>query len=209
MASVAGYVDAIGFLLTGGYFVSFMSGNSTRLGVDMFHRADEALLAASLISAFVGGVMLGASVRRLRRRRPEPAILMLLAVVLAICGYLATHAMHLPAALLLAVAMGAENTVFAEGGEVRLGLTYMTGALVKVGKGFASSLFGEARFAWAPHLMLWIGLVAGAVTGASAYVRLGASALWIAAGVFLALAALSLGIFAPRTAEAGGVQARR
>lgn len=202
MAWVAGYVDAIGFLLTGGYFVSFMSGNSTRLGVDLFHRADEALLAASLIAAFVGGVTLGASIRRLRRRRPEPVILMLLAVILAICGYLATHDMHLAAALLLAVAMGAENTVFAEGGEVRLGLTYMTGALVKVGKGFASSLFGEERFAWAPHLMLWIGLVAGAVTGAATFVRLGSPALWIAAGAFTVLGALSLTIFAPRAVDA-------
>lgn len=201
MASVAGYVDAIGFLLTGGYFVSFMSGNSTRLGVDLFQRADDALLAASLIAAFVGGVMLGATVRRLRRRQPEPAILMLLAAILAICGYLATHAMHLPAALLLAVAMGAENTVFAEGGEVRLGVTYMTGALVKVGKGFISSLFGEEPFAWAPHLMLWVGLVVGAVTGAATFARLGAPALWIAAGAFTVLGALSLTLFAPRERE--------
>ncbi|MFT2628471.1 DUF1275 family protein, partial [Escherichia coli] len=29
LASVAGFVDAIGFLDTGGLFVSFMSGNST------------------------------------------------------------------------------------------------------------------------------------------------------------------------------------
>ena len=32
LSGVAGYVDAIGFLKLGGFFVSFMSGNSTRLG---------------------------------------------------------------------------------------------------------------------------------------------------------------------------------
>ena len=32
MSTLAGYVDAIGFLHLGGLFVSFMSGNSTRMG---------------------------------------------------------------------------------------------------------------------------------------------------------------------------------
>lgn len=33
LSALAGYVDAIGFIQPGGFFVSFMSGNSTRLGV--------------------------------------------------------------------------------------------------------------------------------------------------------------------------------
>ena len=33
LAALAGFVDAIAFTRLGGYFVSFMSGNSTRLGV--------------------------------------------------------------------------------------------------------------------------------------------------------------------------------
>src|SRR6202048_352862 len=35
LSALAGYVDAIGFLHLGGLFVSFMSGNSTRLGVSL------------------------------------------------------------------------------------------------------------------------------------------------------------------------------
>ena len=35
LSALAGYVDAIGFLHLGGMFVSFMSGNSTRLGVSL------------------------------------------------------------------------------------------------------------------------------------------------------------------------------
>ena len=97
--------------------------------------------------------------------------------------------------------MGAENTVFAQDGEVRLGLTYMTGALVKLGKAITATLMGGDRFGWAPHLLLWLGLVAGAALGALAFHRLGPAALWIAAAAMalLALAAARLDL-APATA---------
>ncbi len=45
LSMLAGYVDAIGFIQLGGFFVSFMSGNSTRLGV------------GGLIALFVIGVI--------------------------------------------------------------------------------------------------------------------------------------------------------
>ena len=35
LSALAGYVDGIGFIHLGGLFVSFMSGNSTRLGVSL------------------------------------------------------------------------------------------------------------------------------------------------------------------------------
>src|ERR1700692_4665311 len=35
LSALAGYVDGIGFLHLGGLYVSFMSGNSTRLGVSL------------------------------------------------------------------------------------------------------------------------------------------------------------------------------
>ncbi|MEC8456884.1 MAG: DUF1275 family protein, partial [Pseudomonadota bacterium] len=35
LAGLAGYVDSLGFLHLGGVFVSFMSGNSTRLAANL------------------------------------------------------------------------------------------------------------------------------------------------------------------------------
>jgi uncharacterized membrane protein YoaK (UPF0700 family) len=56
LSALAGYVDGIGFLHLGGLFVSFMSGNSTRMGVSL--AAGEwgpAVDALGLIVLFVIG----------------------------------------------------------------------------------------------------------------------------------------------------------
>ncbi len=65
LSAVAGYVDAVGFLKLGGFFVSFMSGNSTRLGVGIATGHWEmARTALMLIGLFVAGATLGALVAR-------------------------------------------------------------------------------------------------------------------------------------------------
>jgi uncharacterized membrane protein YoaK (UPF0700 family) len=156
-ASLAGFVDATGFLSLGGFFVSFMSGNSTRLAVG---------LAGSLI---------GAAARRMRR----PVVLLLVALLVAVGAMLAGTSEDL-AVLFVAAAMGAENTTFERDGEVSIGLTYMTGTLVKLGQRLAGAIMGGPKLAWAPYLMLWLGLVGGALTGAGVWPLFGLSGLWIA-----------------------------
>ena len=59
LSALAGYVDALGFIHLGGFFVSFMSGNSTRLGVGLVERTHDAAIALGLIGLFVLGVILG------------------------------------------------------------------------------------------------------------------------------------------------------
>jgi uncharacterized membrane protein YoaK (UPF0700 family) len=191
LAGVAGYVDAVGYLLTGGYFVSFMSGNSTRAAVSLADRSDAAILGLALIASFVVGVTAGASVGRFAKERRAQAILCFVSVLLTAAAACMTLERPLLATALLAVAMGAENTVFAEGGEVRIGLTYMTGALVRLGKALAGALHGGERMGWAPYLILWLGLMAGAFLGAAAFSSLGVFALWLAAGGMAAMTLLS------------------
>ena len=176
-SGVAGYVDAIGFLMTGGFFVSFMSGNSTRLGIGVAEGSPSTMFAAVLLVTFVVGVMMGAIVGRIARTHRRPAVLALVTGLLA--SALALHAVGggLLVAIPMVLAMGAENTVFAEDGEVRIGLTYMTGTLVKLGKRLTTALLGGDRFGWVPFLVLWSGLLAGAVAGALAYGAFGVNAL--------------------------------
>ena len=92
-------------------------------------------------------------------------------------------------AQMMAAAMGAENSVFLRDGEVSIGLTYMTGTLVKFGQRLASAFMGGPRFAWAPYLMLWLGLIVGSVSGALTYAHFALSSIWFAA---IAAAGLAL-----------------
>ena len=78
-ATLAGYVDAIGFLSLGGFFVSFMSGNSTRLAVGGAGLSPEALIAARLILSFVAGVVLGSLIGAAAKRWRRPSVLLLVA----------------------------------------------------------------------------------------------------------------------------------
>jgi uncharacterized membrane protein YoaK (UPF0700 family) len=168
-----------------------MSGNSTRLAVGLADGAPYALFALGLIVAFVAGVSTGALIGRKAGARRAPAVLAFVALCLAAAATLASLGALPLAIFALAFAMGAENTVFAQDGEVRIGLTYMTGALVKLGKGLTAALLGEDRFGWAPHLLLWLGLVFGAALGALAFRHLGAQALWLAAALMSALATVA------------------
>jgi uncharacterized membrane protein YoaK (UPF0700 family) len=96
----------------------------------------------------------------------------------------------------MAIAMGAENAVFEHDGEVRIGLTYMTGTLVKLGQRVSAALLGGDRLAWVPYLLLWLGLVLGACAGAAIYPYLGLNGLWIAAGFAAATALVTVRISA-------------
>lgn len=179
LAALAGFVDAVGYLSADRYFVSFMSGNTTRLGTDAITNTARAFIPALLIGGFVIGVTLGALVVHRAGTRRKPAVLGLVTVLLflgAVSRVLeSTNAMM--AALVLA--MGALNNTFHRGEGTSLGLTYMTGALVRIGQDTAARLSGRKVEGTASFLGLWAGLLAGAMLGAAMF-RYNASPLWIA-----------------------------
>jgi uncharacterized membrane protein YoaK (UPF0700 family) len=88
------------------------------------------------------------------------------------------------------LALGLENAVFQIDGGAGMGLTYVTGALVKVGQLLAEALTGGPRWAWAPNLLLWAALVTGAVGGALGYHWINLAAIWFAAATALAFSAI-------------------
>lgn len=192
LSMLAGYIDVIGFMATGGFFVSFMSGNSTRLGVGIAHQASAWMIAGGLIALFVCGVTISALIARRLGAWQRAGIVALVALLLALAA-LFGHAGQLVAAIAaMVLAMASSNNVFVEGGEVSVGITYMTGTLVKTGQHIAAALSGGPAWAWLPYLTLWLGLVSGGVLGAFAYPAWGLAALWPAsawaAGIALILA---------------------
>ena len=191
LSALAGYVDAIGFLHLGGLFVSFMSGNSTRMGVSLAEgQWRSALESLALIALFVVGAGAGSLMVLGRGTNRQPWVLLAEALLLAAAALGYALGLSRVAVTAIVLAMGLENAVFQIHGGGGLGLTYVTGALVKVGQLAAVALTGGARWGWVPNLLLWAALVAGALCGAAAYHWINLAAIWFAAGGALALSAI-------------------
>lgn len=190
-AALAGYVDATGFLSANSYFVSFMSGNTTRLGVDLVANPHTAVVPALLILGFVIGVFGGALLAAKAGQQRKFAVLFLVAALLAGAAMAGRSAELELAMALLVLAMGALNNTFQRDGEVSVGLTYMTGALVRFAQGLAAKVLGNGGAGWESWLMLWLGLALGAVAGAFALLTWPAYALWLPALWALVLALLA------------------
>lgn len=192
LAGLAGYVDSLGFLQLGGVFVSFMSGNSTRLAANLAegHWPAAAHLAA-ILGLFVLGSFAGALVAGGEDARSRSRVLMFEGLLLALAAAAAGLGLTPAAVGLMVLAMGAENSVFLRNGEVGISLTYMTGTLVKLGQALAGAVKGGDRSAFRPYLTLWAGLTFGAVLGALTFGRLGLAALWPAALFALIMASVA------------------
>lgn len=180
LAALAGMVDAIGYLHLAGPFVSFMTGNSTELAVAI-GQSDPAKAGflAELIVLFVLGAAAGQVLAGVTGTWHMTWILAGAAMLLAI------SAVSAAAAEPMVVAMGSLNGSMHRAGKLPVSLTYVTGMLVRLGQGLGDFVTRRATdWGWLAQASPWIGLVAGAVIGSAAFVRLGETAVWVP--VFLA-----------------------
>ena len=188
LVALAGYIDAVGYLRFQGVFVSFMSGNTTSLGVAVAKEDTSKLLElAGVIGLFVAGVVGGSLLHR-RAGRWGNTLLLLVILNLLVLAY------TLPAAAIesLVLAMGALNASVHQVGRVKVSLTFVTGTLVRFGTGLADWLSGQAPAQdWLWPVTLWLAFLAGALGGAAALRHLGPAALLGAAGLSLGLALLA------------------
>jgi uncharacterized membrane protein YoaK (UPF0700 family) len=203
LSALAGFIDATGFITSGGFFVSFMSGNTTRLAVGLAAGTSSAAIAAGLIVIFVAGVMLGTLAGYFIRVHRAAGVLGLVTILLVLAAMLGGLGETYAAVTAMTLAMGAENAVFEREGEVHIGLTYMTGTLVKLGQHLTRALLGGPRWRWTPYLMLWLGLASGAVAGALAYPHLGLNNLWLAAAAASVFTVIAWHIGKPLTSQPG------
>jgi uncharacterized membrane protein YoaK (UPF0700 family) len=193
LTAVAGWVDAIGFLQLGGFYTSFMSGNTTQLGVGLGQVEEAALiLPLGLVAAFFAGAFMGNLLSLLAGRWCLPAVLGMVSSLLGIAFWFFDQGgdLHGPS-LILAGAMGAQNAALRQVNGVRAGTTYVTGTLFSAGQDLAAAVLGRGpRWRWLLHLLVWLCLMAGAAGGVVMY---GQSSRW-ALAVPLAAAVLLTGL---------------
>lgn len=185
LSMLSGMTDAIGFMATGD-FVSFMSGNTTRLAVAVSEGDWRVTLHLVLVVlTFVIGNALGVVISRTTGRRALP-------LMLCIAALLCTAALLPPAPKALSLfatimAMGALNAAVEQVNSLPIGVTYVTGALSRFGRGLGGWLTGERPRGWRVQLVPWSGMLVGAVIGATLEHRQGLDALWFSSALALAL----------------------
>jgi uncharacterized membrane protein YoaK (UPF0700 family) len=178
LAIIAGYADTVGYLHYGA-FAGLMTGNTILLGIEIatgqFERAAFHIL---IIAAFLFGVMLS----RVGWRSWLP--LSLAGVLLVLSSFVEKDW----GAILLALAMGTQNSAANRFGGVALNTVFITGNLQKLGEELVA-LIAPSREAAKPsdgaaiYALVWLSYAGGALLGALANT-------WIALPLLVPAAAL-------------------
>lgn len=186
---IAGMTDAVGLLLSGD-FVSFMTGNTTRAALS-FADADysHALILFGALWVFIAGNALGIVIAHRVSARRAFVVLTGVAILLAAASAVpaATHARL--QFYLVVLAMGMINATVEHIEGLPIGLTYVTGALSRFGRGIGRWIVGDRQpTGWLIQCVPWTGMACGAVCGAFLTRFAGAHALWIVSLAALAIA---------------------
>ncbi|ODT49295.1 YoaK family protein [Devosia sp. 63-57] len=203
LTGAAGFIDAVGFIELGGYFVSFMSGNTTQGGAALVAGAYPVFgMTMALVALFFIGSVIGAALAFSNVRWGPAAVSG--AVFVGVCLTTALVLAGVPSAiamLVLAASAGAQNAILPMRSTVRLGATFVTGTLYTAGQELALALQGKVPpLRWLQHLGIWFGLLGGATTGALAYRWAGIHALYIPIAVY---GAFTMGHLLAGSREAG------
>lgn len=197
---LAGFVDAIAFVVLGGQFVSFMSGNSTTMSASIAAgRWGTVALTGTLVAAFFAGAVLGAVIfHRSDAVHAQPRVLICVLAILLLGSTIATGPSVTAGMLVVAVGMGAVNAVLMSS-PVGGSLTYVTGTLVKTAQALVLGLAAGDPWRWARMLWRWIIFCAGGVAGGLAQRGAGTAALW--GGVVLTAVTLVVDIATSRASS--------
>jgi uncharacterized membrane protein YoaK (UPF0700 family) len=197
---VAGTVDGQGLTLFG-FFVSHMTGNTARLGVELDAHHWQAVrdIACGVLS-FAGGAMLSAVVMELPGRRVRRRFAVAFAIeacVLSVAAYLlgpwGAHSPTLLAADLLALGMGLQNGVTSRINGLVVRTTHMTGVVTDIGLAFGRKLVGAELAPDQPgsgslHVVIYVSFLIGCASGAGLVRLFGWLAPIVPAVVMIALA---------------------
>lgn len=186
---LAGFIDSIGYLGLGKVYLSFMSGNSTKLGIALFE-ADYALWATTgtVVLLFIAGAFVGTFITEswgkwhLTLILGMECVLFLFAILLSLLFH--THYIIFP----ITMAMGMQNTMHQMVAHADVGKGFVSGTLFGIGQALAKAIRGKAPVSeWAVLALSWFIFVIGAALGAWMLVNSGLLLSLIAALLFLVL----------------------
>lgn len=190
VAAVAGCVDAVGVLAMGGYFLSFMSGTVTKAGMAAVDRFwGTAGLGIGVVLLFVGGAAAGTLIGARIGRARAPVLLLTAALLVGATAW-ASDRIDAPGLPTLVMAMGLLNTAWVGRDGRALGVTYVTGALVRIGEAIGGNALSRATLGH--DVALTTSLASGVVAGARFFPEFGLTLLWGPAALLLAAAAIDL-----------------
>ena len=194
LAAVAGYVDALGYLLLRGVFTSHATGDTAHIGNALaLGDVAEAMRFAWPVFMFVAGLFLSAAITAMAKKRGFHSSFgislgieaLLLLVSPLIRGYVALAAV-------LAGSMGIQTLTVTTARGLRIYTTYMTGNLSKFAEGATKYLVSGSRIERDHSVitgLLWIFFLAGALAGAAAHGAWGRTAAIAPAAPIALLAA--------------------
>src|SRR5580704_17443199 len=167
MTALAGFLDAVGYVQLQHFYVSFMSGNSTQFGMAVA-RANwsDVLLAGVVIGSFVVGACLATIICEVSNRFEILAVLNSELLVFLVALALAVSAYDRTALVLVALAMGAQNTLHQIVAGADVGKGFITGTLFALGPSLAFWLRRRKPISQAAsNLLSWLAFIGGAAVG--------------------------------------------
>ncbi|MDE1568620.1 YoaK family protein [Aquabacter sp. P-9] len=192
LTGLAGFLDAAAFVQFDHLYVSFMSGNSTHLGLTLAGWDIPRMLAVlAVICAFVAGSAAGTWIADHHEGQFSARVLALEAVLLCAAMAAALASLSLPCVMIVALTMGLQNVLHQAVCGVDVGKGFVTGMLFHLGQSLARLVSGKAKVGHVlTSLFNWLAFVAGAAAGALALPAIGfTGCLLVGAGIILALLA--------------------
>lgn len=201
LATAAGCVDAMGYLLLGGVLVAHMSGNTAVTAVSLQGGVwSKALGRISPLPGFLAGATLGNLLSRWLSKccsRRALALGLFVELVLLAAFYALSWARpqaHVWGVTVLATAMGLQSATLRHVAKHDVRTTFITGMLVALVDESIDFLLRRQRRAWPGfHAGLWLGFFLGAFAAAWATARVGSSAILLAIALVSAAAVMAWG----------------
>lgn len=177
----AGFIDAIAFSALQGNFVAFMTGNTTIAALATATGEWELAVApAALLVLFFLGCVLGAVVVRFSRRSAHRTLMIVIAALTLVSAVLANTVSQTVGVSLMAIVGGMTSSALASNSDVKVGLSYVTGTLVKSAHDLVSGIGSRHPWAWLRSIRFWFVFAVGALLGGLAYHALHLASMWIA-----------------------------